>query len=237
MQGGIANWRGCLRSRNEPYDITDALPNPLIPNTLFSAHFKPFRGADKNLYRGQPGGSQNDGCPTAAIQGLTNVKSTITSAIAAMNASGNTNIPEGLAWGWRLISPEAPFTAGASYAQEDTIKAIILLTDGENVVNGIFSSYGQGVGSNPHLGPNVNATLDTKLSALCENIKADQDTIDDGDDIVVYTIAFAISGPILTRLTNCASNPAKAFTADTVSELHSTFSAIASALKQLRLTR
>lgn len=237
MQGGLANWRGCLRSRNEPYDITDALPDPLVPNTLFSAHFKPFLGGDKNAYQGHLGGSQNEGCPTAPIQALTNVKSTITSAIAAMNASGNTNIPEGLAWGWRLISPQAPFTAGASYEDKDTIKAIILLTDGDNVVNGMFSSYGQGDASNPHLGPSVNATLDTKLSALCENIKANQDGIDNGDDIVVYTIAFAISGPILTRLANCATNPAKAFTADTVSELHNTFAAIASALKQLRLAK
>jgi len=235
MRGGIANWGGCLRSRNEPYDITDAAPNPLLFNTLFSAHFKPFLGSDRLRYANHASGSQNEGCPTAPVQGLTNVKSTIISAISAMNANGNTNIPEGLAWGWRVISPQAPFSTGASYADRDTIKAIILLTDGENVVNGIFSSYGQGDGSNLHLAPNPNATLDTKLSTLCQNMKGNQDGIDDGDDIAVYTIAFAVSGPILTRLENCATTPGQAFTADNVAQLNSTFSTIAASLKQLRL--
>ena len=237
MQGGMANWGGCLRSRNEPYDISDTSPFPLIPDTMFAAHFKPAKGKDKNAYKGKSKTSENEGCPTASVQGLTNVKSTITSAITAMTADGNTNIPEGLAWGWRMISPQAPFTAGASYADADTIKAIVLLTDGENSVSNMFSSYGQGDASNRHIGPNVNAGLDTKLSALCDNIKANQDGVDDGDDIVVYTISFAVSGPILTRMNNCASRSQTAFTADTVSDLHNTFAEIAGSLKQLRLAR
>ncbi len=174
---------------------------------------------DKNAYKGKAGGTQNEGCPTAKVQQLTNVKSTITTAINAMVANGNTNIPEGLAWGWRLISPGTPFTTGVAYEDKTTIKAIILLTDGENSVDNTYSSYGQGDGGNPHIGPVVDAGLDTKLTALCQNIKANQDGIDDGDDIVLYTIAFAVSGPILTRLSNCATNASRAFTADTVSGL------------------
>jgi Flp pilus assembly protein TadG len=237
MRNGMANWGGCLRSRAEPYDIRDDAPNALIAETLFSAHFKPFLGGNKNLYVNHASGSQNEGCPTAPVQGLTNVKSTIDSAISAMTANGNTNIPEGLAWGWRLISPQPPFTAGVSYADPDTTKAIVLLTDGENSVSNMFSSYGQGNAGNPHIGPDVNAGLDTKLDQLCNNIKANQDGVDDGDDIVVYTIAFAISGPVLTRLNNCATRSQTAFTADTVAELHTTFAEIAASLKQLRLAR
>jgi Flp pilus assembly protein TadG len=240
MRNGMANWGGCLRSRNdrnEPYDIRDDAPNPLIPDTLFSAHFRPFLGGNKSLYVNQASGAQNEGCPTAPVQELTNVKSTITSAINAMTANGNTNIPEGLAWGWRLISPQPPFTAGASYADPETLKVIVLLTDGENSVSDMFSSYGQGNAGNPHIGPNVNAGLDTKLTALCQNIKANQDGVDDGDDIVIYTIAFAVSGPILTRLNNCATNIQTAFNADSIADLRNTFAEIASSLKQLRLAR
>ena len=35
-------------------------------------------------------------------------------------------------WGWRVISPGAPFTEGSAYNDDKFVKAIILLTDGEN---------------------------------------------------------------------------------------------------------
>src|SRR5262249_6833570 len=67
-------------------------------------------------------------CPASPILPLTNDKSAITSAISAMVAGGNTVIPEGIAWGWRVLSPGAPFTEGAAYSDSDTIKFLILLT-------------------------------------------------------------------------------------------------------------
>ena len=33
---------------------------------------------------------------------------------------------------WIVLSPEVPFTEGVEYDDEDTVKAIVLLTDGEN---------------------------------------------------------------------------------------------------------
>src|SRR5262249_2652654 len=137
----------------------------------------------------------NYNCAASPILPLTNVKSSVTSAISAMAAGGNTVIPEGIAWGWRVLSPGAPFTEGAAYSDSGTIKFLILLTDGENNVGGASnhhdaSSYSAfGFAASGHLG-NVNGTetrtvLDAKTAAVCTNVKA--------QGIYVYTIALQIT--------------------------------------------
>ena len=101
-----------------------------------------------------------------AIVPLTYNRAKVETAIDAMTASGSTVIAEGLAWGWRVLSPTEPFTkveASAHYAA-DTIssynnprwrKVLVLMTDGENDVlsngqeinslNGTwYSAYGRG---------------------------------------------------------------------------------------------
>ena len=92
--------------------------------------------------------SGSEAVPTSTVRRqpsrrLTNVASTINSAIDALVAKGSTVIPAGLLWGWRVISPTPPFTDGADYANDKVTKAIVLLTDGENDVNGGSNGYQQ----------------------------------------------------------------------------------------------
>ena len=35
-------------------------------------------------------------------------------------------------WGWRVLSPTAPFTEGRAYTANDNKKILVLMTDGEN---------------------------------------------------------------------------------------------------------
>ena len=132
----------------------------------------------------------NWGCPRPIVP-LTNNKPTINSAIDNMIAyySTGTFIPTGLVWGWHLLSPNAPFTEGIQPDDphySDTVKAVVLFTDGENVVTGTnnhngsrFSGYnyvGLNVGGTYRLGsPNATtavANMDDKTAELCENVKA-----------------------------------------------------------------
>jgi Flp pilus assembly protein TadG len=245
MAGGIAqNWRGCVRSRYDPLndtlDTTDTPPDPADPKTLFSAYFNPFRAGALpqalGLYQGASSNSQNTNCPVAPVQAMTNVKSSINTAISAMTADGSTNIPEGLAWGWRLISPGEPFTQGAPYSDEATIKAIILLTDGENNVAGNFSSYGPA--NNPQLLGNPNGALNSRTSTVCSNIKADKDGDSADRDVLLYTIVFNVSSPTIeTLMRNCASDSNTYFNTPSADELTTTFQTIARSLNQLRLTQ
>ena len=71
-------------------------------------------------------------CTTPAITELTDTKATVDSAINAMQANGTTNIQQGLTWGWRSLSDNAPFTGGRPDDDARNMKYIILLTDGNN---------------------------------------------------------------------------------------------------------
>ena len=103
-----------------------------------------YVGATANPEQLSAGRGPNFNCVPQSIQELTNVKTIINTAINGMQARGNTVIPAGLSWGWRVLSPAAPFQEGASYDDQETIKAIILLTDGSNAVeasNGHNNSF------------------------------------------------------------------------------------------------
>jgi len=71
-------------------------------------------------------------CSTTKITPLTTSETTIDDAIDDMQADGMTNIQQGLTWGWRTLSDNAPFTAGRENSNNQNMKYIILLTDGNN---------------------------------------------------------------------------------------------------------
>ncbi|APH73008.1 hypothetical protein BSQ44_17775 [Aquibium oceanicum] len=79
----------------------------------------------------------NDSCTTKPITALVDVsvaagKKKIEDAIDAMTPLGATNVPEGLAWGWRTVSHDAPFTEGRVETEKGNDKVVIVLTDGAN---------------------------------------------------------------------------------------------------------
>lgn len=82
-------------------------------------------------------GGPNASCTTTAITPLTDVsntagKDTIRAAIDAMQSNGATNVPEGMAWGWRTVSSGAPFSEGRPETEKGNDKVVIVLTDGAN---------------------------------------------------------------------------------------------------------
>ncbi len=186
----------------------------------------------------------NYNCPASPILPLTNVKGTIASAIDSMVAGGNTVVPEGLAWGWRVLSPGLPFAEGAPYSDKDTLRFLILLTDGQNNVGGggnyhnasLFSAFGYAASG--HLGSNDGSqsrqVLDAKTATLCANVKA--------RGIYVYTIALQVTdGATRAMLASCASSECPGeqcyYESPTASALDSVFTNIALGINQLRVAR
>ena len=45
--------------------------------------------------------------------------------IDAMTPTGNTNVPEGTAWGWRVVSSNEPFTEGRGNNEKGNDKIVI----------------------------------------------------------------------------------------------------------------
>ncbi len=74
----------------------------------------------------------NVACTIPAITPLTGTEATVIGAIDVMQPTGNTNVTEGLAWGWRTISQAAPFTEGTADSNKAVDKVIIVFTDGAN---------------------------------------------------------------------------------------------------------
>jgi Flp pilus assembly protein TadG len=275
-------WGGCVRARVglNGYDLTDEPPNLANGETLFVPYFAPDEpdtpGGYNNNYLNDlivgsaivrqrfpgkylgaliagnsPGPNRN--CVPRPIQALTNVKQTITDAINAMSASGNTVIPEGLAWGWRVLSPGSPFAEGAPYGDGTTLKILILLTDGRNQVeasNGhnhsVYSAYGYAASG--HIGPTdgsgTRQALDDKTAALCNNIKADKDGDPNTQDIYLYTISYALLDQAARNLLQACATPQAAcpgnncyYDVPDPAALSGAFTSIAMGINQLRLTR
>lgn len=180
-------------------------------------------------------------CPPTAITPMTTTKATVDAAIDALTPKGSTVIPSGLLWGWRAVSPGAPFTEGSAYNDEKYVKAIILLTDGDNDVNQQGSSTGInrssynafGYAKNGHLGntngSNADATLDAKTLTVCSAIKA--------KDIRLYTIGFQVSTASQTLLQACATQPDMFYNSPSNSQLAAIFQDIAQGLSELRLAQ
>ncbi|MGI9381649.1 MAG: pilus assembly protein TadG-related protein [Methyloligellaceae bacterium] len=179
-------------------------------------------------------------CRMPAVTPMVNVKSQIDSAIEAMTATGNTVIPAGLAWAWRLVSPSEPFTEGVAYDDEETIKAIVLLTDGRNDIGGGLSNHNRsyysayGFAQSGHVGAvdggDAETVLNTKTATLCTGIKA--------QNVLLYTITFQLAdGPIKDLLRNCATEPGMYYDTPTNEQLKAVFTAIAKGLNKLRISK
>ncbi len=260
------SWEGCVQTRPEPFDENDTPPVSGTPDTLWVPWFAPDEGdASKyvNDYLDDADPNQNDkneqldiskydgawvssssrgpdaGCTMRPVTPLTNDKDLLIDNIDDMNASGVTHIPVGLSWGWRLISPGEPFTQGRAYDDQSVDKAIVLLTDGSNVLGTLnnrnrsrYTAYGyirQG-----RLGTTnksaAEARLDPKTADICENIK------DEG--IRLYTITFKVSSTDTRELMEeCATSPALYFDSPSNEQLQTIFQAIARDLSNLRLSK
>ncbi len=184
----------------------------------------------------------NYSCTTNPLQPMTGNQNTILSQIAAMGASGNTNIHDGLIWGWKLLSPTVPFTEGRAYNTQNNFKILILMTDGDNTYGqdrspstnrSTYASYGYV--EDGHLGTTStnNSTvvdkMDERTLEACTNIKAT-------DDILIYTIGFQVSTQsTLNLLRDCATDPSMAYQSTSNADLIAVFQQIAANISTLRV--
>ena len=184
----------------------------------------------------------NKACPDPIVP-LTSSTGDVTSAIDNLsfwNGSG-TNVAEGLAWGWRVLSPSEPFSEGAPYGK--TNKVIVLMTDGVNNVDpwplspllSQYSAYGylqQWVQSRiaPKTYVGFKQHADARLAEVCKNAKA--------EDIKIYTVAFGVTdAATLGTLRDCATAPPYAYSAQSSADLIAAFQQVARSLTALRLAK
>lgn len=209
----------------------------------------------------------NRGCPTPIVP-LTSNLSTIQTNIAAMRHwnGGGTNQAEGLAWGWRVLSPTAPFTEGEPFnaARDNVRKVIVLMSDGENTNVGSdpvmatdYSAYnhlglwrdlddggiiGQLIGGilrgilPPQYRRNISNSSNYVTYINSRETQLCNNIKNSG--IEIYTVIFRETDQATENLMrNCASGNDHFFRADNAQELAAAFDAIGTGIGALRLTR
>jgi Flp pilus assembly protein TadG len=204
------------------------------------------------------GRGPNFTCNAKPVLRLTNVKTDLLNRISQMVADGNTNILEGLMWGWRTVSPNAPFANGRAYNWDGgrvrNRKYIILMTDGDNYwasadnPNGsMYSPFGyfknNRLGTGLSTDANANVRMNDKTLQACNNIKLLRD-VANNEAIKIITIGFStpgqeISAIGLSLLQNCASMEGAQrlfYTATNATQLNEVFSLIAKNIGKLQIT-
>jgi Flp pilus assembly protein TadG len=186
----------------------------------------------------------NWNCDAKPLTRLSATAATLNTAIGNMAAAGNTNLLEGFTWGWRTVSPNAPFADGRAYKTENNNKVIVLLTDGMNAWNaasnhnyGVYSPMGNywnnRIGTNATTAAQARAQMDAKTLQACTSAKA--------QGITIYTVGFSVaSDPIdaggLALLQNCATNSRMAYVANNATQINAVFDEIAHNIGGLRIT-
>lgn len=198
----------------------------------------------------------NEDCNTKPLTPLTASRTTVLNAIDDMIAMGSTNVQQGVAWGWRTLSPGKPFTNGRSSAVSNNKKIMIVMTDGNNTYYPTtwggdqynVSRYGafgmsdngrifEGYTSSPiaHTSENFTKAMDSHLTKTCTNAK--------NDGVQIYSIAFdvAAGSSVKATLEGCASDDFGGgklyYDAANAAQLKKAFQDIADKITELAITK
>ncbi|HSP24936.1 MAG TPA: hypothetical protein VLQ65_07160, partial [Saliniramus sp.] len=186
----------------------------------------------------------NAACPDPVVP-LTSDRTRLLSAADGLRsfAASGTNVAEGLAWTWRMISPR--FTDDAAPFDTRNKKYIILMTDGFNEVvpQGVSwnrSDYSSvGYAEKRRFGTNNRATitqrLDERLVEVCGKVKR--------DGIQVFTVlydpvGYTASSQVEALLGVCATSTSRhVFKATSPEDLVTAFKSIGNEISALRISR
>jgi Flp pilus assembly protein TadG len=181
-QTGAGTWTGCTQDRKYPHNLNDSTPT-----------------ASPASKWGQPIAAvhASSGCGAYVPNGLivkplTGDFTAVTGQLDAMQPYAWTHIALGAEFGYHLLSPNAPFTEGASYSDTTVQKIMVLLTDGMQ--------------TEPAFGPSLRTVAqgEDNLEVICENAKA--------SGITVMSIAYNIDDvATVDRLRNCTTDPSTDF--------------------------
>lgn len=175
-----------------------------------------------------PSGQECGPCPPVGITPMQHDKGVITTAINRLAADGNTNLPAGLGWAWRVLTSIPPFEHTPS-AEYEPVKAIVLMTDGENC-----ATYGDGYKAVFGLCSSTSArdAMNARAIKLAANVKA--------SGVLIYVVQFVAQNAaleaFLKQVASGTSSPYYYFAPNSAA-LKAAFHEIANNLSELRLSK
>jgi hypothetical protein len=184
-----------VMDRDQDYDTKNTSPSASLVASLFPAVQSPY-------------------CPVK-MMGQSYDWTALANLVDSMQPNGNTNQAIGLVWAWHALSDGAPLSPPPISDPTNTMKVIILLTDGLNTQNRWYSDQAQ---------------IDARQKITCSNIKA--------ANILLYTVQVNTAGdPTSTMLQQCATAPDKFFLLTTANQIVTAFNTIGTNLAKLRIAK
>jgi Flp pilus assembly protein TadG len=207
-------WTGCVTDRTQSYDTMNTTPTSGNTATLFPAD-EYYENSEHYCKTGNSPYLQ-------PIMPLSYDWTGIKTMITAMQPTGGTNQPIGLAWAWMTLQQSTPMNAPAQDPNYIYKQAIILLSDGLNTEDR-WPSYGDGR-------TQFNGLIDARQKILCDNIKA--------QGITIYTVQVNTgSDPTSAVMQYCASSTDKFYLVTSATQTVSVFQDIGNSLSKLRVAR
>jgi Flp pilus assembly protein TadG len=192
-------WQGCFTDRTQDNDVSNTQPSG---TTGFAA-------------------DNNDLCPTSPVRPLGYDWDAMSDQITNMDPTGSTNQAIGLAHGWQMLTPGAPY--GTPSVPANTTRYIILLSDGLNTQD---RWYGNGMTEST----SIDDKIDARMGTTCTNAKK--------DGIVIYTLYVNTGGSGDSDvLRDCASDTSKYFKLTSATQISTAFATIAAQITNVRVSK
>ena len=186
-------------------------------------------------------------CPveSTAVTYFSNDATYLKNRITQLELHDGTGTQNAMQWGYMLLNPAAKTIVNAAvdaklmdakfanrpaaFGDPDTMKVIVLMTDGAITEQYRPKDYSRPVSQAPDNKQIINSTDTAKmLSSVCTSAKS--------SGITVFTLGFEVSGNAQTQMTNCASSPGHYYPASG-SGIGDAFKSISTSIKKLRLTQ
>ena len=219
-----STWTGCVTDRTQPYDAQNTAPAISNVATLFPAD--EYR--ENNQSYCKPGNNP----PLQQIAPLSYDWTSLKTMVNAMQPTGGTDQPIGLAWAWQSLQQTSPMNAPAEDPNYTYAHAIILLSDGLNTEDR-WPAYGNG-------STQYGGQIDARQKALCDNIKAVMDPKTGKPMYTIYTIQVNTgtpADPTSPVLSYCASEPQNFYLLYSASQVIAAFNSIGTSLSKLRVAQ
>lgn len=236
-----SDWYGCVIEANgygwDPDDDeNDPYPNDVNDHTgpwpIYRYEYYQYHWAGSGyIYTEDEYGDYrypNIHCPRTTVLPMTSNEQALYDHIDDMEAYGATLGNIGMAWGYRLISPEYPFQEGEAWDNPEWRKAIIMMTDGQNDMNRSVLQYSAYWRMNNN--EIMNNDLNQRFAETCTALKQ--------EGVLIYTVTFtsSINNETKDYYRNCATSPGQYYDAPNQADLIDVFEDISRQLANLHIS-